>query len=233
MTERKKKLVYILAVVAFLGILALLTFCVGGPLVQFAREPEQFRNWVDSFGAWGRLIFVGIVVFQVIVAFVPGEPIELAAGYIFGVMEGSILTMLGFLIGSWIIFALVRRFGVSLVEVFFTRERIDHFSFLKNPKKTKALAFILMTIPGTPKDFLSYFAGLTPLTLPQWLTIVAASRIPSLVTSTASGAAAGEERYILSAVLFLITALISGGGVLYYRYICKQERLMNEKNPTA
>ena len=175
------------------------------------------------------MIFVGIVVFQVLVAFVPGEPIELAAGYVFGVLEGSLLTMGGFLVGSLIIFVLVRRFGVRLVEVFFTRERIEEVSFLKNPRKTRLLAFILMTIPGTPKDFLSYFAGLTHLSLGEWLAIVAVSRTLSLVTSTVSGAAAGEERYGLSAIMLALTAIVSGAGIICYRRICKQERQSDGK----
>lgn len=228
MNERDRKIVYTIAVVLFVLFMGAITWYVGLPMVRLAEDPEAFRLWVDSFGIWGRVIFVGIVVFQVLVAFVPGEPIELAAGYVFGVLEGSLLTMAGFLIGSWIIFALVRRFGIKLVEVFFTKERIEEVSFLKNPKKTKVLAFILMTIPGTPKDFLSYFAGLTQISLRDWLTIVAVSRTLSLVTSTVSGAAAGEERYGLSAIMLLITALISGVGIVYYRRICKQERQAEE-----
>ena len=224
MTERDKKVVYCIAVVLFVLIMAAVTYYVGIPMVRFAEEPELFRDWVDSFGVWGRLVFLGLVVFQVIVAFVPGEPVELAAGYIFGFLEGSLLTMVGFLLGSWIIFSLVRRFGVRLVEVFFPKEKIQEISFLKNPKKTKILAFILMTIPGTPKDFLSYFAGLTQLRLREWLAIVAVSRIPSLISSTLSGAAAGEENYVLSAVMLCITLAVSGFGLLCYRKVCKEEQ---------
>lgn len=226
MTERDKKVVYCIAVVLFVLIMAAVTYYVGIPMVRFAEEPELFRDWVDSFGVWGRLVFLGLVVFQVIVAFVPGEPVELAAGYIFGFLEGSLLTMVGFLLGSWIIFSLVRRFGVRLVEVFFPKEKIQEISFLKNPKKTKILAFILMTIPGTPKDFLSYFAGLTQLRLREWLAIVAVSRIPSLITSTISGAAAGEENYVLSAVMLCVTLAVSGIGLIYYRKVC-----IDEQNP--
>lgn len=233
MTQRKKRIVYFSAMAAFVALMAALTVFVGLPMVHLAEQPEVFRAWVDSFGIWGRLVFLGIVVFQVIVAFVPGEPIELAAGYVFGFWEGSLLTMAGFLAGSGIIFALVRRFGASVVEVFFSGERIEQMSFLKNPKKTRALALILMTIPGTPKDFLSYFAGLTNLRMGQWLAIVAVSRIPSLVTSTLTGAAAGEERYILSVITLVISLILSGCGVLYYRHICKQERQLQQKNPTA
>lgn len=222
--EREKKIVYSIAVVLFILFMVAVTWYVGIPMVRLAEDPEAFRLWVDSFGIWGRVIFVGIVVFQVLVAFVPGEPIELAAGYVFGVIEGSLLTMGGFLLGSWIIFALVRRFGIKLVEVFFSKEKIDEVSFLKNPKKTKVLAFILMTIPGTPKDFLSYFAGLTQISLKEWLGIVAVSRTLSLITSTVSGAAAGEENYLLSAVMLILTAALSGVGIIYYRRICRQER---------
>lgn len=230
MKEKHRKIVWGVAFALFLLFLLAVTWFVGGPMVRLAREPERFQAWVDSYGIWSRLIFVGIVVFQVLVAFVPGEPIELAAGYIFGVLEGSLLTMAGFLTGSWIIFVLVRRFGIKLVEVFFSKEKIAEVSFLKNPKKTRILAFILMMIPGTPKDFLSYFAGLTQLTLRQWLGIVAVSRTFSLVTSTVTGAAAGEENYILSALMLLVTALISAVGILYYRRICRQEREAEENS---
>ncbi len=233
MEERHKKTVYLIAVILFLLVLTFVGIYVGIPMVRLAEDPEQFRRWVDSYGIWGRVLFVGIVVFQVLVAFVPGEPIELAAGYLFGVIEGSILTMAGFLIGSTVLFLLVRRFGVRFVEVFFSRSQIREIGFLKNPKKTKALAFILMTIPGTPKDFLSYFAGLTQLTLGQWLAIVAIARLPSLISSTVSGAAAGEEQYVLSAAVLGVTALFSLAGIWYYRRIVKQERKkeLDAENP--
>ena len=227
MTEKHRKIVAVVAMVIFVVFCGLVGYFVGVPMVRLAENPAQFQALVDSYGIWSRVIFVGMVVLQVIVAFIPGEPIELAAGYAFGFIEGTLLTLAGFLIGSLLIFLLVRKFGVKLVEVFFPMEKINQFSFLKNPKKTKTLAFILMLIPGTPKDFLSYFAGLTQLEMKTWLLIVAVGRLPSLITSTATGAAAGEKNYILSAVMLCITLLLTVAGIVYYRIICKQQSEVN------
>ena len=223
MTDKHRKILYLASVLFFILFCVVIGWYIGIPMVRFAEEPEQFRSWVDRSGIWGRLLFVGMVFLQVIVALIPGEPLELAAGYAFGAMEGTVLSMLGIVLGSWVIFIAVRRFGQKLVEVFFPEKDLKQLSFLKNPKKAKALAFILMTIPGTPKDMLSYVAGLTPLSLKDWLTIVVIARIPSLLTSTVSGGAAGEENYLLAGIMLAVTLIFSGVGILYYRKICKEQ----------
>ncbi len=224
MTEKQRKRVYFAAVAVFLLFMTAITLFVGRPMVAFAEDPQAFRAWVDASGLWGRILFVGMVVLQVVVAFIPGEPIELAAGYAFGFLEGSLLTLAGFLIGSWIVFALVRRFGIKLVEVFFHKNKLNEIKFLQNPRKTKLISFLLMLIPGTPKDMLSYFAGLTNLKVGQWLAIVAIGRLPSLLTSTITGAAAGEKNYLLTAISLAVTGIITLAGVWYYRRLTKQEQ---------
>lgn len=223
MTEKHRKGLWILSIAVFLLFCVFAGWYVGVPMVRMARDPQLFQDWVDRSGIWGRLLFVGMVYLQVIVALIPGEPLELAGGYAFGALEGTLLSMAGIVLGSWTIFSLVRRLGPKFVEVFFPEKEMKRLAFLKNPKKAKVLAFILMTIPGTPKDLLSYFAGLTPLTLKQWLSIVVIARIPSLVTSTVSGGAAGEENYLLAGITLTITLILSGIGILYYRKLCKEQ----------
>lgn len=222
MTEHQKKQLSKLSVVIFVLFCLLVTIFIGVPMVKLAKQPQLFRDWVDSFGFWGQLIFVGMVILQVIVALIPGEALELAGGYAFGAVEGTVLCLIGIVIGSWLVFAAVRRFGPKLLEVFFPDKEIKRLAFLQNPRKAKILTLVLMTIPGTPKDLLSYFAGLTPLTTKQWLCIVTVARIPSLVSSTVSGAAAGEKNYLLAGTVLAATLLVSGIGILYYRKICHE-----------
>jgi hypothetical protein len=46
---------------------------------------------VDSKGVWARIAYMGMVIIQVMIALIPGEPFEIAAGYAFGALEGTVL----------------------------------------------------------------------------------------------------------------------------------------------
>ena len=223
MTEKHRRIILIAAWIVVIGLFASVLWFVGRPMIQLARTPELFRDWVDSHGIWGKLLYMGMMALQVVVVLIPGEPFELAGGYAFGWFQGTVLALSGFVIGSSLVFTLVRKYGVKLVEVFFSKDKINELGFLKNPKKTKIIAFIIMMIPGTPKALISYLAGLTKLDMKEWLTIVAVARIPSLISSTIPGAAAGSENYVLAIVVWVLSLIISAFGVAYYRRICKEQ----------
>ena len=76
-----------------------------------------------------------MVIFQVVIALVPGEPLEIGAGYAFGAVEGTILVVIGITLGSVMVLGLVRKFGVKLVEVFFDIEKIKKLKFLHDEKR--------------------------------------------------------------------------------------------------
>ena len=217
LTEAHKKKIYLFAIIVALIFIAAVGYLVGKPMVEFVREPERFRAWVDSSGFVSRVVFVGMVVFQLIIALIPGEPLEMGAGYAFGAVEGTILCIIGCVIGSALVFLFVRRFGVKLVEVFFPREKIRSLRFLQDSRRLNLLTFIVFFIPGTPKDLLSYFIGLTDMKLGTWLLITAVARIPSIVTSTVTGDALGLKDYQFALIAFGVTLALSLAGILVYR----------------
>ena len=217
LTEAHKKKIYLFAIIVALIFIGAVGYLVGKPMVEFVREPERFRAWVDSSGFISRVIFVGMVVFQLIIALIPGEPLEMGAGYAFGAVEGTILCIIGCVIGSALVFLFVRRFGVKLVEVFFPREKIRSMRFLQDSRRLNLLTFIVFFIPGTPKDLLSYFIGLTDMKLGTWLLITAVARIPSIVTSTVTGDALGLKDYQFALIAFGVTLALSLLGILVYR----------------
>ena len=212
----------LLGVAVFLAAAVALFFLVGKPMLRFAGDAARFRAWVDANGIWGRLAFVGMMVLQIIIAFIPGEPLEIAAGYAFGVVEGTLLCMLGTLVGGLLVFLFVRRFGMRVIDLFFSREKIRELRFLRDPMHRDLLTAILFFIPGTPKDVLTYFVGLTDMPLGAWLAITSLARIPSIITSTIGGNALGLAQYEFAILVFAATLLISLVGVLVYRQLAKR-----------
>ena len=161
-----------------------------------------------------------MVILQVIVAVIPGEPLEIAAGYAFGAVEGTLLCVLGTFIGGMLVFLLVRRFGLRAVEVFFPEEKLRRLRFLHNERRLARWVFVIFFLPGTPKDVLCYFVGLTPMPLRTWALISAVARLPSIVTSTVGGDALGMGNYTFAVIVFTATLAVSGLGLLFYRAVC-------------
>ena len=222
LSKKQQKYVGIAAIAIAVIATALIIWLAGVPLVRFASEPEKFRQWVDNNGIWSRFAYMGMVILQVVIAVLPGEPFEIAAGYAFGAVEGSILCIAASTLGSITVFLLVRYFGVPLVEVFFSEEKLHRIKFLKTTPKRDFIFFIIFMIPGTPKDLLCYFAGLTDIRLSLWLLICSLGRLPSIVTSTVGGDALGTSNYWFAAAVFAITLVISLVGLLFYKKICNR-----------
>lgn len=224
LNRRQQKLLAAGAMGIFILLSALVIWLIGVPMLRFASRPEAFRDWIEGHGAWGRLAYMGMVITQVLVAFIPGEPLEIAGGYAFSALEGTALCLLASALGSAIVILLVRRYGVRLVEVFFTREKIRSLRFLRSSPKRTLLFLIIFMVPGTPKDLLCYFAGLTDIRLPVLLLICSLGRIPSIVTSTLGGDALGTRQYLFAAVVFAITLAVSVLGLMGYDRLCKKGR---------
>ncbi len=210
-----------IAAVLFIGAV---TWIAGEPMIRFVSNPERFRDWVDTYGLWSRVAFVGMVIFQVVIALIPGEPLEIGAGYAFGFWEGTLLCMIGITIGSLIVFALVRKFGVKLVETFFSVKKIRSLKFLQNERRLNTVTFLVFLIPGTPKDLLCYFVGLTPIRWTVWFFISMTARIPSIVTSTIGGDALNSENYWMALWVFGGTVLFSVGGFFLFERWARRKR---------
>lgn len=221
-TEKRRKILSGGVIILFILFCAVVGWLIGKPMIQFASEPPKFRLWVSEHGVFGKMAFVFMIMFQVIIALVPGEPLEIVAGYAFGVIEGTLLAMLGIFLGSVIVFFLVRKFGIKLLEVFFTYEKIKSAKFLQNRKKVAALVFLMFFLPGTPKDLLTYFVGLTDIKYKHFLLIATVARIPSLVTSTIGGGLLGTQKYTFAIIVFGVTLLISIIGWYIYNKMGKE-----------
>ena len=229
-SPRVKKWIGVSVLLLILGLFILLWLYVGRPLVtQFRVSPETFRDYVKAHGFSGKLLMIGIVMLQVVVALIPGEPFELGAGFAFGWAEGAALCLIGAAAASALIYYAVRKWGRKFVELFFPGEKIDHYLSLLSMKKKEILLFVLFLIPGTPKDLLVYLAGLTDIPLPRFLWITTLARVPSVVSSTVTGSLVEERNLTAALITYGVTIAVSIGCIVWYRRISKLERQEKER----
>lgn len=223
LTQKQQKILAASAIVVYILVMLAVGVVIGIPILRFVSEPEQFRLWVDSHGIWGPVLYVAFVFLQVVVALIPGEVFEIVGGYAFGTWMGTFWCLLGSTLGSMAVFGLVRRYGVKLVEVFFSLDKLKALHFLKKSPKRIFLFMIIFMIPGTPKDLLCYYAGLTDMKWKTFLLIASLGRIPAMITSTIGGDALGLQNYVFAIVVFVAAVAISGIGLLIYNRICEKE----------
>ena len=220
--ERSRKWLAGISLAVVLLLMVLLTLFVSRWLSSFSQD--DFRDYIRSFGALGWLVMLGLQILQVFIALIPGEFVETAAGFAFGPWVGTVICYLGIAFATTLIFTLTRRYGIKLVEVFVSREKINELRFLNPEQKRNTLIFLLFFIPGTPKDLLTYFVGLTDIKLTTFLLLSMVARIPSMVSSTFGGHLLGEERYIGAVILYGITGLVSLAGLLGYNHYLKKKQ---------
>ena len=194
-----------------------------------AENLDKIQAFVAEHWVVGTLIFMAICAVQVIIALIPGEAVEIAAGVIFGSWEGALICLVGIMTGSVIVILLVRRFGRKFVESLYPREKIDSLPILNDPKKRNAVIALLFFIPGTPKDLITYIVGLTEVSIPMYILLTSVARVPSIIMSTFGGDAFGEGNIVKAIIIFAATALISGAGYLAYVIIQKKMNKNNEK----
>jgi uncharacterized membrane protein YdjX (TVP38/TMEM64 family) len=216
---RLKKYLPIIIFVAVMGILTLILW----PYVEGLATPEgreEFKVWVDGLGFGGWLVTLGIQLLQIFVALIPGEPVELMLGYVWGPWLGTLTCLIGIFIGTATIFLLVRKFGMKFVSRFVDPEELKRYKFLRDKNKVDITVFILFFIPGTPKDALTYIAPIAPIGAVKYLLIATFARIPSIITSTILGDSIADGKWVLALVVFAITAVISVLGIILgNRYI--------------
>jgi uncharacterized membrane protein YdjX (TVP38/TMEM64 family) len=162
-------------------------------LMDHARNPEYIRDYLNSFGKTGFLVYVLMQVIQVVIAVIPADIISVCGGFVYGIPLGFILTFVGVMLGSVIAFYISRIFGYDLVSGFIAKEKIEKLSGILNSTKGTVGLFIICSIPFIPKDILIYIAGLTPVKASRLFLVYGLSRIPATLIWVSIGANAYKD----------------------------------------
>ena len=198
----KGKIGLLVAVVAVVVLLALLITWLCMPYINMLSDPEtqrQFEDWVGS---------LAIQVVQIIIAFIPGEIVQVLAGVMYGTWGGLALCLVGCILASAGVFVVIRKLGRDFVVRLFGKDKIESFDFLNDSSKLETLVFILFLIPGLPKDILTYIVPLTTIRLSSFLLLSTIGRIPGMIASTLIGSSITDANWPLIIAVFAVVIVV-------------------------
>jgi len=157
------------------------------------------------------LLIIGLQIVQVVVCILPGQPIQFAASYMFGVGVGFLLSVIGAVIGTTISFYLAKVLGSEAMHLFFGEEKVQEYQRRLNSGRGLLLTFLIYLIPGVPKDLVSYAAGISEMRFRPFVLTATVGRSPAMLGSLLVGHFFGKQNYtamiILSAVVVVLILL--------------------------
>jgi len=211
----------IILILFFVGIFTL-TFLLSGDFYAIIKEPSLLKEWMANFGSFQIIMFILIQAFQVVIFIIPGELVEIAAGFLFGTTLGSIYSIMGIAFGSAISFMIARILGYEFVKWVVPEQMFNRWNvFINEDKRGGIVLFLLYFIPGTPKDALAYFAGITPVSYVKFIFISMFARLPAIFFSAYIGANIEQKEYNHALIVSVIAGIAFLIGYFYKDRIIK------------
>ena len=148
-------------------IISILFVALGVTLLMYFDVHEdvlQLLDWLDALGIWGPLLFIMIMVL-VVVLVLPGIMFTAGAGFVFGLVEGTVYVVVGTSLGAGLAFLIARYlFGDRASQFVLRRARLRLVSEELTPHGWK-IVLLTRLVPFFPYKLSNYFFGLTQFSL--------------------------------------------------------------------
>jgi uncharacterized membrane protein YdjX (TVP38/TMEM64 family) len=184
-------------------------------ILKILSSMDNFREYIRSTGSWGPIMFILFQVLQIVVSPIPGEIVQIAGGYIYGVGLGTLYNMIGMVLGSAMAFYFTRFIGRSFIEKLLQKKNYKWMALINDEKKFSVFLFIFFIIPGLPKDFLVYVAALTSISSARFFIILLVARLPWIIGSVAVGSTIHLEQYTAAIIISIISVVAFILGYFY------------------
>ena len=196
---------------AFFVVMALVVVLLW-PYMHELFEPgglDRVIEDVRSAGPLGVLILLAMQFLQIVVAFIPGEVVQMAAGMMYGPWLGGLVILVGCIVSAAFIFVVVHRLGAPFVQDMVPTKYLDKFRAFEETGKLDIVVFVLFLIPAMPKDVFTYLVPLTNMPMKKFLVLSNVARIPGILISTYAADGLVDGRLTQSIAIFAVVAVIA------------------------
>ena len=208
---KQSDLIKLVGLVVFIVLITAIVVAIW-PTLSIVFEPggvETLIELITSQGPLGVLILLGMQLLQIIVAFIPGEVVQIAAGMMYGPLWGSVVIIVGGVLSSMAVYELVHKLGAPFVRSMVGEKQLLKFRQFELSGKFGVTVFILFLIPGFPKDVLTYIVPLSDMNLRTFLLLSTIGRTPGVIISTYAAAGLADGNIVTSVIIFVVAALIA------------------------
>lgn len=194
------------------------------PIVTELTQPgglERVTAQVRDAGPAGVFILLGFQFLQIVVAFIPGEVVQVAAGMMYGTWGGAAIILGGCIISSAFIYLVVSKLGAPFVQAMIPEKWMAKLRDFDESDKLDVMVFVLFLIPGLPKDVFTYLVPLTGMRMRDFVFLSNVGRIPGVIMSTMAANGLMQGDWVQSIVLFAACAAIAVVAILFHERIMK------------
>ncbi len=189
---------------------------------------EQVRTFVEGFGAWAPLVF-GAAYVLVAASPVPVTIMAVSSGFLFGVAQGSALSIVAFTAGAWLGYWVARFLGrdalyrIAGSRVGTVEAKLDGKGFLT----------VLVLRPVVPNWTLSYGAGLVRIPQRDYLGATLLGGMPGQISFAAVGAFTSRPSGPTLAAVAVSWAVVVVVAVLAWRRSRREEPTASDGGAAA
>ncbi|MBE7086761.1 MAG: hypothetical protein E7369_00490 [Clostridiales bacterium] len=211
MTKKVKIFSFIAFIVVFMGLLVFMfsgeNFEIVKSLFRDDLSESEFKSLLQSFGIKGSITLSILSMLQVVLTFLPAEPVQVLAGIGYGFWHGGAICLVGVILGNTAIYVLFKIFGDRLIDYFKKNIEID-FNKLKTSSRVALIIFILYFLPAIPYGLICFFAASLQIRYPRYIILTTLGSIPSILIGVGLGHLAIASSWILSLIVFGVLVVI-------------------------
>jgi len=187
------------------SVLTVVTIALGFYFGGESMKPEAIKLWVGNHGILAPLVYM--IIFTIAAAtLIPGTPVAIAGGALFGWLMGSVYTIIGAVIAASITFLVARHLGESFVSRFIKEKewkRVESYrEIVENNSFSSVVIFRL--IPLIPFTVFSMVLGLTRIRFSKFFL----GTLLGIIPGTFAYVYFGESIFQLDAVKTTISVVI-------------------------
>lgn len=194
----------LLIFIAFAGIV-LLSFAIWGDALMRIFTMEGSVTWLEQYGAWAWAVTMGLLVIDLFLP-LPATILMSAAGYLYGMFYGSLISIAGSFASGSLAYWLCRSFGESFARKILGQK--DYERGRRISESSGAWVVVLSRwLPVLP-EVISCMAGLTRMDPVRFHFALLAGTIPMAIVYTYIGVSGLENPTLAIALSALLPPLI-------------------------